>query len=124
MSYSTNPEKDQMRDQDAKDAYNKLISGQVKHYSELIKAVYLDGLRKHPANLLRLPSVQSDSYGQKLVYVPLDGVISDQVTFGKPLAALLDVLMHSDCPHVQRLREVLANDYIETWVADIAEVTV
>ena len=53
---------------------------------------------------------------------PFAEAVSETIEgFPVALKALVNVLANSDCPHVQELRDALANEYAKHYADDIAE---
>jgi hypothetical protein len=75
---------------------------------------------------LSLPYVKTeiDGISAKISMYPLAEVISDYGTEKGPMAALMDVLAKSDCPHVAAYRLALAERYADAWADEVEEYTV
>ena len=115
--YSTDPVRDAARYFDAKDAADANSLAAYLHYSQEIRDILTKQIR-HTTKLC-LPYAKAEGFG--IAYQPIEDVVTDQVSFGKPLAALMTVLEKSDCPHVAALREAIAANYIRMNADRIAE---
>lgn len=115
--YSTDPIRDAARYSDVKDAADAHSLAAFLHYSQEIR----DTLTKQIRNTTKLclPYAKPEGFG--IAYQKIEDVVTDQISFGKPLAALMTVLEKSDCPYVAALREAIAADYIRMNADRIAE---
>lgn len=116
--YSSDPVADASRYFDALDAEAQSLEAETTRIGNEIH----DTLTKHirVTTNLTLPSITRDN---KVSEIPASEVISDEIGFGKPFEALMVALQKSDCLHVAALREAIAQSYINSHAADIAEAT-
>lgn len=91
-----------------------------RQVTEEIRRVFVDSIRVASAASLTLPTTTNRGFSEGRE--ALTEAISDRVSYGKPLAALVRVLESSDCLLVQVLREALAADYAYSHAADVAQV--
>lgn len=116
--YTSNPVADAARYYDAMDAEAEALEREQVRIGNEIRDVLTKHIRITPN--LTLPSVSRDN---KVSELPVCEVISDEIGYGKPFEALMLVLQKSDCLHVAALREAIAQSYINSNAADIAEVS-
>lgn len=116
--YTSNPVADAERYYDALDAEAEAIERKEIEVGKEIRDVLTKHIRMTAR--LTLPSVSFKL--SRVSHVDAKDVISDEIAYGKPFDALMLVLQKSDCPHVAALREAIAESYIESNAADIAEV--
>lgn len=117
--YTSNPVADAERYYDALDAEAEAIERKEIEVGKEIRDVLTKHIRMTAR--LTLPSVSFKL--SRVSHVDAKDVISDEIAYGKPFDALMLVLQKSDCPHVAALREAIAESYIESNAADIAELS-
>ena len=91
-----------------------------RQVADEIHHIFTRSIRYIAASSLCLPTTRDGgmSEGREAV----TEAISDLVSDGAPLAAVVRVLESSECPLVQKLREALAADYAKANAADVAQV--
>lgn len=115
--YTSNPVADAGRYFDALDAEAQAIEREQVRIGDEIRDVLTKHIRM--TTNLTLPHIRQN----KVSELPVRDVISDEIGYGKPFDALMLVLQNSDCLHVAALREAIAQSYINSNAADIAEVS-
>lgn len=115
--YTSNPVADAARYYDALDAEAEALEREQVRIGNEIRDALTKHIRMTPN--LTLPHVRQN----KVCELPVRDVISDEIGYGKPFEALMLVLQSSDCLHVAALREAIAQSYINSNAADIAEVS-
>lgn len=119
MSYSTSPATDADRHLERADSEEHRRQCAEAYYRAEIVDTLTKTIRTVPHARLSLPKPGA----HRVECQPLVDVVTDQVSFGKPMEALMTVLQSSDCPLVQRLREAIAADYADSnadWCAEVA----
>lgn len=91
-----------------------------RQVTEEIRRIFMESIRVATASSLSLPTTTNRGFSEGRE--ALTEAISDRVSYGKPLAALVRVLESSDCALVQKLREALAADYAYSNAGDVAQV--
>jgi len=115
--YTSNPVADAENYYDALDKEAEAIEREEVRIGEEIKETLTKHIRV--TQNLTVPHVFSTS--NKIDYLTLRDVISDEVGYGGPFEALMLVLHGSDCSHVAALREAIAQSYINSNVSEIAD---
>ena len=89
-------------------------------YAEMIHAAFEKDVQTvSNVKSLHVPLVSHRE--SKIVYQPLAVAVEDEIADPKAMAKLMEVLAKSPCALVQELRELLANQYADRWVSDLAE---
>lgn len=114
--YTSNPVADAGSYHDALDNEAQAIERAEKRIGEEIK----ETLTKHIRVTQNLTVPHLFSTSNRICYLPVRDVISDEIGFGKPFEALMLVLQSSNCLHVEALREAIAQSYKDSNVLEIA----
>ena len=88
-------------------------------YETEIRETFTQTVRQVPYTRLSVPYVKE----RRLAQMALIEAVGDMVSYGKPRAALMQVIASSNCPLVAVLRDAIAQDYIEgnlDWIAEHA----
>ena len=117
--YTSNPVADAGNYYDDLDNEAQAIERAEIRIGEEIKETLTKHIRVTPN--LTLPHVFS--MFNRVGYMSIRDVISDEIGFGKPFEALMLVLQSSDCLHVEALREAIAQSYINSNASEIAEMS-
>lgn len=95
-----------------------------EHYKEFISIAFQALSHQKPLNpeLICLPviSYKNSTVGKKDVY-PIIDAIRDYMDYPKPEAALLAVLINSQCPYVAALKQALITQYEESNLDELVE---
>lgn len=113
MSYSTDPIKDAYRHTAKVDAETMALELITRHYASIINDVMMKGVRLMDHHVLSLP--YTIGIGTELAQMPLAEAVEMEVSAPTVLAALMRVLAESDCPHVEALRQAIADDFSKTF---------
>jgi hypothetical protein len=91
-------------------------------YTSMITEMLTKTVRIAPKQKLLLPYVSYFSHptGGMQVHT-VSEVVADECSTGKPLDALMAVIVGSDCPLVAKLREAIATRYAYANASDLAE---
>ena len=104
---------------DRVDAMNDRLAQQEAMYRDIITETLTKTIREKNLASLALPATSAN----RIVYVSIADVVTDEVAYGKPLEALLVALAGSDCPLVAALRKAIADSYCEShadWIAELS----
>ena len=115
---STDPVADADAHLERIDAESERREKQAAMYREIITETLTKTIRRatDPGSL-DLPGTK----GKNVKYSPIRVAVSNEIGCGKPLTALMEVLVGSDCPFVAKLRQALADSYSDANVDDLAE---
>lgn len=91
------------------------------HYrGEIIKALTQDV--RSAGKGITLPYIRNGATGYPYIEAyALADVVADYVAEPNPMAALMAVIEHSDCPHVAAYRLALAQRYAADWANKLEE---
>lgn len=113
MSYSTDPIKDAYRHTAKVDAETMALELITRHYASVINGVLTKSIRQMDHQVLSLP--YTIGMGTELAQMPVGEAVEMEVSEPTVLAALMRALAESDCPHVEALRQAIADDFSETF---------
>ena len=103
------------------DTLNKSLAQAEANVTQEITELLTKTARLVSWRFIGVPAATMRSGSLQVTSTSLFEVVSDSVSFGKPLEALMEAYQHSDCPLVAALRSAIAADYVRRNVGDIAE---
>lgn len=117
MFYTANPELDAARHEDAMEAAQEASAREYEQISEEIRVTFTELVTSVP--LMRLTAPQCHRGSNKKIKVPIIESIDDSLAYDGPHNALMEVIAQSQCPLVVKLRESLAQYWIETHAENL-----